>query len=143
MNAAPPFRHIKPQSVQSVKSFTAEQLREAADTLGHRFVAVELSGLAAHAGRSATKSTLKHDVLAAIGSALALPAHYGANFDALYDCLTDFPEAAPGLVMLLDRIPTGAGFDADARETLLETFRDAADFYVETGTPFRVFYSFA
>lgn len=31
------------------------------------------------------------EVLRAIGSALAFPAHYGANLDALNDCLRDLP----------------------------------------------------
>ena len=48
-----------------------------------------------------------------------------------------------GIVMLLDRIPTGPGFDADARESLLETFRDAADTLADGNKRFRVFYSFA
>lgn len=147
MNAAHPFGHIKPQSVQAVKGFTAEQLKSAAATLGHRFVHIDLSALAplaaARVAGGAHKSALKQEVLEAIGRALAFPSHYGANLDALYDCLTDLPDAERGLVVLLDRIPTGAGFDADARESLLETFRDAADFYMEAGAPFRVFYSYA
>ena len=146
MNAAHPFGHIKPQSVEAVKGFTAEQLKSAAATLGHHFVHIDLSALAALSARAASgahRSALKQEVLEAIGRALSFPAHYGANLDALYDCLTDLPDAERGLVVLLDRIPTGAGFDADSRESLLETFRDAADFYVEAGTPFRVFYSFA
>ena len=31
----------------------------------------------------------KASVLAALGEGLKLPAHYGCNLDALYDCLTD------------------------------------------------------
>ena len=143
MNAAHPFGHMKPQSVEAVRSFTAEQLQSAAASLDHRFVHIDLSGLAARAASGAHKSALKQEVLEAIGRALNFPAHYGANLDALYDCLTDLPDAKRGLVVLLDRIPTGAGFDADSRESLLETFRDTADFYIEAGAPFRVFYSFA
>ena len=146
MNPAHPFGHIKPQSVEAIKGFTADQLKSAAATLGHRFVHIDLSGVAARAAGGvggSHKRALKQEVLEAIGRALSFPAHYGANLDALYDCLTDLPNAERGLVVLLDRIPTGAGFDADARESLLETFRDAADFHVEAATPFRVFYSYA
>ena len=32
--------------------------------------------------------------------------------------------------------------EGDARETLLDVFRDAADFWAEKKVPFRVFYSF-
>ncbi|WP_303786137.1 barstar family protein [Azovibrio restrictus] len=43
--------------------------------------------------------------LAALGQALGLPAHFGANFDALYDCLTDpGVMAAPGHLLILGNL---------------------------------------
>jgi RNAse (barnase) inhibitor barstar len=140
MNVVHPFHRIKPQSVQAVKNFTAEQLSDAAASLGDRFVHVRF---AAREPVSGGRSTLKTEVLQTIGRALDFPGHYGANLDALYDALLDMGEAAGGIVILLDRIPTGPGFDADARESLLETFRDAADSLAESDHRFRVFYSFA
>lgn len=144
MNVVHPFHRIKPQSVQAVKNFTAEQLSDAAASLGDRFVQVQF---AAREPVSGGRSTLKTEVLQTIGRALDFPGHYGANLDALYDALLDMGEglgkAAGGFVILLDRIPTGPGFDADARESLLETFRDAADSLAEGEHAFRVFYSFA
>ena len=140
MNAAHPFHRIKPQSVQAVRNFTVEQLADAAASLGDRFVHVQF---AAREPVSGGRSALKTEVLQSIGRTLDFPGHYGANLDALYDALLDMGESAGGFVILLDRIPTGPGFDADARESLLETFRDAADSLAESDHAFRVFYSFA
>ena len=143
MNVVHPFHRIKPQSVQSVKNFTAEQLRDAAESLGDRFIHVPF---AVRAPVQGGRATLKTEVLQTIGRTLEFPGHYGANLDALYDALVEMGEqsaAGHGFVMLLDRIPTGPGFDSDARESLLETFRDAADTLAESQKAFRVFYSFA
>ena len=141
MNVAHPFQRIKPQSVQSVKNFTAEQLRDAASSLSDRFAHVQFAAREPVVGG---RATLKTEVLQTIGRTLDFPGHYGANLDALYDALVDMGSANPqGTVILLDRIPIGPGFDADARESLLETFRDAADTLAESDRRFRVFYSFA
>lgn len=140
MNAAHPFVRIKAQSVQAVKSFTAGQLAAAAASLGDRYFHVQF---ALREPVSGGRPSLKTEVLQAIGRTLDFPGHYGANLDALYDALVDMGQTGGGLVIMLDRIPVGSGFDADARESLLETFRDAADTLAESGTHFRVFYSFA
>ncbi len=138
MNAVHPFHRLNPQSVEAVRNFTAKQLGDAAASLGDRFFHVRFADRAPVAGG---RPSLKIEVLQAIGRTLDLPGHYGANFDALYDALVDMSDDG-GVVILLDRIPTGPGFDADARESLLETFRDAADAFAEQHTSFRVFYSF-
>ncbi len=141
MNVVHPFHRIKPQSVQAVKNFTAEHLREAASSLGDRFAHVPFATRAPAVGG---RATLKTEVLQTIGRTLDFAGHYGANLDALYDALVDMGDASEnGIVILLDRIPVGPGFDADARESLLETFRDAADTLAESDKRFRVFYSFA
>lgn len=139
MNAVQRFARIKAQSVEAVRNFTADQLHEAASSLGDRFFHVQFAQREAVVGG---RPSLKTEVLQAIGRSLDLPGHYGANLDALYDALLDLADGG-GLVILLDRIPTGPGFDADARESLLETFRDAADALAERDITFRVFYSFA
>lgn len=141
MNVVHPFHRIKPQSVQAVKSFTAVDLQDAAASLGDRFVHVQFAARETVGGG---RPTLKTEVLQTIGRTLDFAGHYGANLDALYDALVDMGTAnEAGTVILLDRIPTGPGFDADARESLLETFRDAADTLAESDRRFRVFYSFA
>ena len=48
----------------------------------------------------------------------------------------------PGFVIVLEQLPMTQRFDKEARETLLDVFRDAADFWYEQGVDFRVFYSF-
>ncbi|MDO4637214.1 MAG: barstar family protein [Lautropia sp.] len=87
----------------------------------------------------------KVSVLATLGKALQLPAHFGCNLDALYDCLTDLKadDAAerPGFVLLLENLPPAPQLPVDERDALLNVFRDAADFFYDHETAFRVFYS--
>ena len=84
-------------------------------------------------------------VMAALARGFSLPSHFGANLDALYDSLTDLePEPgarAPGLVLVVERLPGPPGFDDDARDALLDVFRDAADAFGERGVAFRTFWS--
>jgi RNAse (barnase) inhibitor barstar len=87
----------------------------------------------------------KQDVLETIAQAFLFPAHFGKNLDALYDCMTDLVHksgAQPGFVVVLEQLPDNAKFDREAREQLLDVFRDAADFWAERRIPFRCFYSF-
>lgn len=87
----------------------------------------------------------KAGVMASLGRGFGLPAHFGANLDALYDCVTDLePEpgaSRPGLVLVVENLPDGPSFDVGQREALLDVFRDAADHFFDRGTAFRVFYS--
>ena len=48
----------------------------------------------------------------------------------------------PGFVVALEQIPITAKFDKEAREQLLDIFRDAADYWAERKIAFRCFYSF-
>lgn len=61
----------------------AEDVRHAVEHAGWRFGYVDGAGLEA-----------RDAVLRAIGEALAFPDHYGANLDALHDCLRDLPGPA-------------------------------------------------
>jgi RNAse (barnase) inhibitor barstar len=87
----------------------------------------------------------KAGVMAALAAGLALPAHFGANLDALYDCLTDLEPPAgvrrPGIAIVVEGLPRGPGFDAGQLESLLEVFRDAADAFAARPAAFRVFWS--
>jgi RNAse (barnase) inhibitor barstar len=88
----------------------------------------------------------KQDVLDMIAGQFTFPAHFGKNFDALYDCMTDLVHKAgtqPGFVVVLEQLPDNPRFDREAREQLLDVFRDAADFWAERRIAFRCFYSFA
>ena len=87
----------------------------------------------------------KQDVLDTIAAQFTFPAHFGKNFDALYDCMTDPLHKSglqPGFVVVLEHIPATAKFDKEAREQLLDIFRDAADYWSDRKIPFRCFYSF-
>lgn len=129
-----PLRGVRANIVQSIRAFRVQDLQDAATTLGHHFLYANL----AHAQS-------KQDVLDLIAQQFTLPAHFGKNFDALSDCLTDPLHKSgpqPGFVVVLEQIPATAKFDKEAREQLLDIFRDAADFWSERKIPFRCFYSF-
>lgn len=60
-----------------------------------------------------------------LGSQLAFPAHFGANFDALYDCLGDreiLPQSA--LILLF---PDVAALGEDGTDTLIAVLQAVAD----------------
>jgi hypothetical protein len=49
----------------------------------------------------------------------------------------------PGFIVVLEHIPAHAKFDKEAREQLLDVFREAAEFWAERKVAFRCFYSFS
>ena len=62
-----------------------------------------------------------------LGKICQFPDWYGANFDALYDCLTDLDwRPAQGLVLQISGLDTLGNSDPDALATLLEVLRSAA-----------------
>lgn len=128
------LKTVRSNIVQSIRAFRVPELTSAADLLGHHF-------LYAHCGHAYTKS----EVLESITSAFFLPRPYGKNFDTLSSCLTDVLHKVgpqPGFVIVLEGLPCTQKFDKEARETLLDIFRDAADFWADKKIPFRVFYAF-
>ena len=128
------LRGVRPNIVQSIRAFRVHDLQETARTLGQHFLYANL----AHA-------QTKQDVLELIATQFTFPAHFGKNFDALYDCMTDPLHKAgpqPGFVVVLEQIPTTVKFDKEAREQLLDSFRDAADYWSDRKVAFRCFYSF-
>lgn len=129
-----PLKNVRPNIVQSIRAFRVPELQEAATRLGHHFLYASL-------GTAQTKQ----DILDMIAVQYTFPAHFGKNFDALYDCMTDLVHKAgnqPGFVVVLEQIPANAKFDKEAREQLLDIFRDAAEFWAERKVAFRCFYSF-
>jgi RNAse (barnase) inhibitor barstar len=128
------FSNIPPQAVLPLGAYDLDELRKSARRADQRWLHVDLA-------RAADKGA----VLDAIAAAFELPRHFGRNLDALYDCITDLkplPEAEqPGLVVVLQHLPETAAFDAQGRDALLDVFRDAADYFFDQGTAFRVFYS--
>jgi len=125
---------VRPNIVQSIRAYRAEDLLQAAQAVGQHFLYANL-----------TAAQSKQDVLEGIAEAFTFPAHFGKNLDALYDCMTDLVHKSgsqPGFVVVLEQLPDNPKFDREAREQLLDVFRDAADFWAERKVPFRCFYSF-
>ena len=88
----------------------------------------------------------KQDVLDLIGQQFMLSVHVGKNFDALYDSMTDPLHKSgpqPGFIVVLEHIPANVKFDKEAREQLLDIFRDTVDYWGDRKVPFRCFYSFS
>jgi RNAse (barnase) inhibitor barstar len=134
LNPKPPssLNDLPSNSVRPLGRLSAATLREWAAAAGQRFFEIDLAGC--------------HDkkaVLRAIGKGFGFPAWYGANLDALYDCLTDLLEDsdAAGYVVVLEHLPREGDFDGEARAALLDVFRDAADAFADRGVPFRVLYA--
>ncbi len=82
------------------------------------------------AGRASDKERL----LDALARGLAFPAHFGANWDALHDCLTDLSWMGEGGLLVVVQ-----GLDALARSSpgdlrrVLEVLRDASGWWAVQG----------
>jgi RNAse (barnase) inhibitor barstar len=129
------LKGVRQNIVQSIRAFRVQDLQDAARSLGHHFLYANLA-----------TAQSKQDVLDLIAQQFILPAHFGKNFDALYDCMTDPVHKSgpqPGFIVVLESIPANAKFDKEAREQLLDIFRDTADYWAERKVPFRCFYSFS
>ncbi|QKM46040.1 hypothetical protein B7760_00025 [Burkholderia glumae] len=129
------FATVRPNIVQSIRAFRVHDLAEEAARLGQHF-------LFAYCGAAQSKQ----EVLETIATSFLFPKHFGKNYDALYDSLTDLIHKAgeqPGFVIVLEALPIAQKFDKEGRETLLDVFREAAEFWAERKIAFRVFYSFA
>ena len=125
---------IRSNIVQSIRAYRVEDLMQAAEGSGQHFLYANLAD-----------AQSKQDVLDAIAASFLFPLHFGKNLDALYDCMTDLVHkvgSQPGFVVVLEQLPDNPRFDREARESLLDVFRDAADFWAERRIPFRCFYSF-
>ena len=128
------LRSVPSNLVQSIRAFRVADLQAEAARLGQHFLYAYCAD-----------ATTKQQVLAIIAEAFHFPRHFGKNFDALRDCLTDLAYksgAQPGFVVVLEQLPNTPKFDKEARETLLDVFRDTADFWADKKVAFRVFYSF-
>ena len=128
------FKTVAPNVVQSIRAFRVTDLQAEAARLGQHFLYAYCA-----------EATTKQQVLAIIAQAFHFPRHFGKNFDALADCLTDLAHKAgpqPGFIVVLEQLPNTPKFDKEAREILLDVFRDSADFWAEKKVAFRVFYSF-
>lgn len=82
----------------------------------------------------------KHELLQAIGAAMAFPEWFGANWDALMDCLADLGwRPAEGYVTILEHCDGIHGrAEADFVQTL-QIFEAAANEWREQSIPFWCF----
>ena len=125
---------VLPNAVQSIRAFRVLDLQAEAARLGQHFLYAYCAD-----------ATTKQQVLGTIAESFLFPRHFGKNFDALFDCLTDLVHQSglqPGFLVVLEQIPNTPKFDKEARENLLDVFRDAADYWADKKVAFRVFYSF-
>jgi hypothetical protein len=74
----PTLRGVRPNIVQSIRAFRVSDLQEAAHAAGQHFLYANLGN-----------AQSKQDVLDLIAQQFTFPQHFGKNFDALYDCMTD------------------------------------------------------
>ena len=128
------LKTVRSNIVQSIRAFRVPDLAQAASSLGQHFLYTNCAD--AHT---------KAEVLETVTSAFILPRQYAKNFETLGHGLTDVIHKAgtqPGFVIVLEGLPCTLKFDKEARETLLDVFRDAADFWADKKIPFRVFYAF-
>jgi RNAse (barnase) inhibitor barstar len=128
--------NIPPHAVLPLGAYDGDSLKRAAERADQRLLAVDLSG-----------ASDRDSVMGAIADAFALPPYFGRNLDALYDCVTDLQPLAdaeqPGFLVILQNLPDTRDFGREQRNALLDVFRDAADFFYDRDTAFRVFYSVA
>jgi RNAse (barnase) inhibitor barstar len=125
---------VRPNIVQAIRAYRVEDLMQAAQDAGQHFLYANL-----------TEAQSKQDVLEGIAQSFLFPAHFGKNLDALYDCMTDLVHKSgsqPGFVVVLEQLPDNMRFDREAREQLLDVFREAADYWADRKIQFRCFYSF-
>jgi len=129
------LRGIRSNIVQSIRAFRVQDLQETAQALGHHFLYANLGN-----------AQSKQEVLDLIGQQFMLTVQVGKNFDSLYDSMTDPVHKSgpqPGFIVVLEHIPANTKFDKEAREQLLDIFRDTADYWGDRKIPFRCFYSFS
>ena len=98
------------------------QLADAAQTQGLRLFALDL-------GNTVDKTAW----LVGLGQGLGFPEWYGANFDALYDCLTDGEWMPPHGCLL--QLSGFAALAEDGTDTLIAILQAAADEWREQGRP--------
>ena len=77
----------------------------------------------------------KEQLMNAMATALDLPEHFGHNWDALEECLTDLEGIeAEGYLLLYDHIDGLLGTHPDQFETLVEILKDAVTSWKDDDT---------
>ena len=88
------------------------------------------------------KITRKEQLMNAVATALHFPKHFGNNWDALEECLTDLEWVdADGYVIYFDHVDGLLETHPDQFETLVEILRDAVKAWKEDGSSMVVLFS--
>lgn len=112
---------------------SAPRLLDAAAANGYCARRIDLAGCPDKAG-----------LLDRFATALAFPAWFGRNWDALADSLGDLSWLpSPGYVLLLEHAAAMRTQHADDFDTALDILREASRDWVAQGVPFWVFLDFA
>lgn len=132
--SSPPFSDLLRQPARAGIYRLPENLRKklpkACAKIGFACLSADLHGI-----------RTSDDALAALGRDLGFPDWYGANFDALNDCLTDFSwQEAGGYVILLQGADTLAGGDPEGFATLNAVFAAAVEAWREQDVALWIFY---
>ena len=112
------FQTVRPNIVQSIRAFRVQDLADEANQLGQHF-------LYAYCANAQSKQ----EVLETIATSFLFPKHFGKNYDALYDCLTDLPlQKGHRYAIHLDKLERNAAGDA-----VHAVFADAREHWAEAG----------
>ena len=128
------FKTVHPNIVQSIRAFRVTELAAEALRLRQHFLYV-----------SCSHTKTKAEVLDEIFSSFLMPIQATPTLELLYSCLSSKLHSAgmqPGFVLVLEGLPDTSKFDREARENLLDVFRDATEYWADRRIPFRTFYSF-
>lgn len=109
-------------------AIAADEFVAAAKTAGLQAYKIDLA-----------KARGKLGLLDALAKALKFPAHFGRNWDALNDCLTDLAWLdGNGWVLIFANGKSFAAKYSDDFATALDVFNNAATWWQEDGKPFWV-----
>ncbi len=126
--------NVPRHAVLPLSAYDLEDLRKGAARLDQRWLQADCAG-----------SSDRAAVLSAIAQGFGLSSGFGDSHTKLYQALTglkpDNSADQPGFVIVLRALPGNGGFDQAERQALLDVFREAADYFYDRDTAFRVFYS--
>lgn len=126
--------NIPSQAVVPLRAYDRDALRKAAERADQSLLKADCRG-----------ARDRRSVLEEISRAFALPRRPDSDFGALYESVTDLQPKRdaehPGFVVFLENLPDTPDFGRQERDALLDVFREAADYFFDRKTAFRVFYS--
>ena len=126
--------NVPRHAVLPLSAYDLEDLRKGAARLDQRWLQADCAG-----------SSERSAVLAAITKGFGLATGLGDSHAKLYKALTELqPDSSadqPGFVIVLRELPGNGNAAQAERQALLDVFREAADYFYDRDTAFRVFYS--